>query len=37
MIIYILCGVSAVLSICSITISIRGRRQNGRGKSEKEN
>ncbi len=36
-IIYILCGVSAALSVCSIIISIRGRRSNGRGKDEKEN
>lgn len=36
-IIYILCGVSATLSICSIIITIRGRRKNGDGKSKEEN
>lgn len=35
--IYILCGVSAILSICSITITIRGRRKNGGGKGKAEN
>ena len=36
-IIYILCGVSAILSTCSIIITIRGRRKNGDGKSKEEN
>lgn len=33
-IIYVLCGVSAALSIASIIISIRGRRKNGRDKKK---
>lgn len=36
-IIYILCGVSAILSICSIIINTKGRRENGGGKGKKEN
>ncbi len=36
-IIYILCGVSAILSTCSIIITIRGRRKNGDGKNKEEN
>lgn len=33
-IIYILCGISATLSIISIVISVKGRRNNGRGKKK---
>ena len=33
-IIYVLCAVSATLSIISIIISVRGRRNNGRGKKK---
>lgn len=35
-IIYILCGVSAILSICSIIINVRGRRKNAGGEAEKK-
>lgn len=33
-IIYVLCAVSATLSIISIIISVRGRRNNGQGKKK---
>ncbi len=33
-IIIVLCGISAALSVISIVISVKGRRRNGRGKEK---